>query len=84
MAKYRVFKGEEEELEPDSFFVIRRQDVVGAQALYGYAHLLQSLVEADTLYGFMDPLERDRVIGTADVVFEIAGSWASASKKVPD
>jgi len=83
MAKYRVFK-QDEELEPGSFFVLRRQDVVGAQALYGYAHLLQSLVEADTIFGFMDPIERDRLTGMADDVFEIAGKWSAATKKVPD
>ena len=83
--KYRAVKMEDnEELEPGSFFVIRRQDVVGAQTLYAYAHLLQSLIEADTIYGFMDSADRERLALAADDVCGLADKWRAAQKKIPD
>lgn len=87
MSKYRVTKsGSQEELEPESYFVIRDTDVFGAQALYGYAHLIQAALELDALPGraFFSDIERIRLQQQADGLAALAGDWLTRSKKIPD
>lgn len=87
MSKYQVFKStgdEYEQLEPGSYFVIRRQDVFGAQALHGYAHLIVSAVELDSIHSFLTPKERHRLEVQADDVSELASKWMTGDKKIPD
>lgn len=95
--KYVVFKTEEWDefvvLGADlpvallDCFVIRAQDVFGSQALYGYAHTIQSALELDALPGrtTFTAEERERLCDVVERLSDLAGAWArQPHKKVPD
>lgn len=85
--KYRVVKaGDQEELAPGSFFVIRDTDVFGAQSIYGYAHIILAALELDDLpqREFFSQDERARLEAYADELAGLASAWLTRAKKIPD
>lgn len=88
-AKYMVMKEDTGEQLRDGVdcFVIRSQDVFGAQALFAYANAVQSVLEVnDVMNGRLlssEDVERLRVL--ADGAHELAVSWSRImTKKIPD
>lgn len=74
-----------ESLEPDEFFVIRRNDVFAAQHLFGYAHIVQTGLELDAIRNFLTPSEREHLRKLADGAMMLGLDWQThADKKVPD
>lgn len=84
--KYVVSKCETGEvLESDSYFVIRQQDVFGAAALYGYAHLCQTGLELARQRGGFTDEECSRLESQAEELSELAFQWQQrGGTKVPD
>lgn len=73
--------------DPETFFVLRRSDVFAAQALFGYAHTIQSVLEIDGLPGrsaSLTPEEANRLRELADYVFDLAVTWSRQATKLPD
>ncbi len=69
--------------------MIRAQDVFGAAALFGYAHVIQSNVEVSRLPGrenlFSDE-ERQRLLELADRIMDFGVTWQTDhyTRKIPD
>jgi hypothetical protein len=72
-------------LESDECFVIRATDVFAAQALYGYAHLVQSALELNTLPSreFLSPAEKQSLEELTENLSALADRWRFKTKKVP-
>lgn len=67
-------------------FVVRGQDVFGAQALFGYAHLIQTALEVSALPGrgsAFTPAECEHLSALADELMERGLKWNRLPKKVP-
>ena len=82
--KYTVQKADGEELEPDTFFVIRSGDMFGIAGLYAYANQLQSILELAQTRPILTPAEQEHVTGIADYVADLARQWQSRQTKIPD
>jgi hypothetical protein len=70
-----------------SHFTIRDQDVFGAQALFGYAHIIQTGLELDALPGrsVFTVEEREHLAATVDRLSSLAQHWQRhTNKKIPD
>lgn len=74
-----------EVLEEGTYFVIRSQDVFGAAALYGYAHLLQTGLELDRIRPRLSDEECGRLERLAEDVVKLAHEWQKrGDAKIPD
>ena len=88
--KYTVYPtdpsyGALEALPEGSFFVIRAQDVFGAAALYGYAHLVQTGLDLDTAGVLFDDDKRKTLEHLVETATALAEQWQmSGDSKVPD
>lgn len=96
--KYVVFKASDwygdgelpdgpfpEPLSPDSFTVIRHQDIFASSALYAYANLIQTAIEiiTQTAEGDEDPDLSD-LCAIRDLFFERAHQAQAAIRRIPD
>lgn len=79
-----AWKAEGKALDEGSFFVIRDTDVFGPAALFGYAHILQTVVELNRLRPSFTPEEADYLSETGDALVSLALRWQQSSGKVPD
>lgn len=85
-AKYKITSLETGEvLDPATCFVIRDTDVFAAQALWGYAHLVQSALELDALpfRNFLTIEEKRNLQDLIESLSALADKWKFKTKKVP-
>lgn len=86
--KYVVTTLDGKELEDGvECFVVRAQDVFGAQALYAYANAIQGAIEIDALTdgGLLSSDQVESLRELSFKVHELAVGWSRRlSKKVPD
>jgi hypothetical protein len=69
-----------DELDPDTYFVLRASDLAGIAGLSGYRHGL--LLMLDTMV--MSEKEAEHIQALADDVRELEEQWEKQQRKVPD
>lgn len=76
--KYEVRKIDGDLLEPGTFFVLRAADQFSYAAMWAYAGVLQTAMEAgsDELRAHLVPIEEQ--------VTALAQAWQGTAKKIPD
>ena len=84
--KYTVTKNSDgTELPPGSFFVVRSKDVFATSALYAYAQSIQTLLDAQDIFGIeLDPTIAHNLSLLADQLVDKARDWETPDRKVPD
>lgn len=78
--------GVAEAFEVADTFVLRSSDVFGAQALFGYAHLIQTVLEVEALpsrFKLFTDDERKYLMDLVELVNETGLEWNRHPKKVP-
>jgi hypothetical protein len=79
---YEVYR-EGEPLELGTYFVLQDTDLLGSQALFGYAHLLQSALELDSLPNkivFKSADQRQQYETLVDFLAQLATLWQTRPK----
>lgn len=82
--KYLVTK-DGARLDQDSYFVIRRGDILGVSMLRSYQQNVITLLDLDSLNPAMTEEQREYLDDLADDVDDLARKWqADESRKIPD
>ncbi len=82
-AKYVVLK-DGEELEPDTYFVIRDRDVLGAAGLWAYVYNLQTVLElVERGLTTIPPEEVAHLYDLREYTSELAARWQESARKLP-
>jgi hypothetical protein len=75
VGKFEVKDPEGRRLPDGSFFVLRSSDAHSAAAMYGYAHLLQTILEIDRGSSIYSEQERLLAEALAGRVVRLAEQW---------
>lgn len=75
-----------EALDPSTYFVLRRDDILGRLSLWSYVHNIRSLLEIDafSVDKVLNQEQREHLSELANDVSFIAAQWDSSEGKIPD
>jgi len=75
-------------VEPDSYFVLRNRDILGASSLWAYVQNARTLIDLNDTLGtrtsFLGGRQRQHLIDLADSAAGMATQWDTLIKKIPD
>ena len=81
--KYHVSK-DGVELDPDTYFVIRDSDVLGAAGLWAYVYNLQTVLElVEKGLTTIAPEEINHLYELREYTSELAAKWQESGRRLP-
>lgn len=71
-------------LSPDDYFVIKKSDILGLATLQSYRSNILTLLDLDYIHQSLSQEQRNHLLILADDVGDLAMSWETGQRKIPD